>query len=99
MPDVYRSWTEATVDSGPVFLPSQHGEMLFAVVRFPRGSGGFDVKTGKHYDGIRAVLVFLRGGWSYELHKEVTGMSGYDPTMEDARMRVLGFYNRIEFRN
>ena len=100
MPQNYPARSKATVGSGPVFLPSQHGEMLFAVVRLPEGSGGFDVSSGKHYDGLRGVLLFFRDGYSYQLHKEVTGMSWtFDPSTEDARKRVFGLYNKIDFRN
>jgi len=99
LPKNYPPSSKASVESGPVFLPSQHGEMLFAVVRLPEGSGAFDMKAGKRHDGIRGVLLFFRDGYSYHLHKEATGMFDPAPSTEDARKRVLALYEKIDFRN
>lgn len=95
LPNVYPN---ANVQAGPTFVPSDNGEMLFAILRVPEGSHVFSPRKNRFEDGIRGVLIFFAGNCGYHLQKEAVDGLNLDPSDEEVKQRTLALYERMEFK-
>ena len=97
VPKNYPSQSGATVKIRPQFIVHDKIEMIFAAFQVPQGSAVFTPKTGKREDGIRGVLLFIKNGYSYQLHNESVNALNLNPSDQDVKSGVISLYDRIKF--